>query len=115
MLTEDPEGRPTVRVLSWRGNYVHHADALAEWAPRANEAAGFGLFDEGFARIRGWDWHKVLVEEDYPDSAALAEDGYDGATARAVVEEISALVELLRPYVETGSHPSGGSSGWEGP
>ena len=115
MLTEDPEGRPSVRVLSWRGNFVRHADALAGWAPRANAAAGFRLFDENFARIRGWDWHKVLSEEDYPDSAVLAEDGYDGATAREAVEEISALVELLRPYVETGSHLSGGSSGGGGP
>lgn len=100
MLTEDPEGRPSVRVLSWRGNYLRHADALAEWAPRANEAAGYRLFDERFTRVRGWDWHKVLAEEDYPDSAALREDGYDRATAREAAEEISALVEMLRPYVE---------------
>ena len=100
MLHEDPEGRPTVRVLSWRNNYLRHADALAEWAPVANEAAGYRLFDEGFARIRGWDWHKVLAEEDYPDYAVLEEDGYDGAAAGAALEEIAALVELLRPYVE---------------
>ena len=100
MLHEDPEGRPAVRVLSWRGNFERHADALAGWAPRANEAAGYRLFDERFTRVRGWDWHKVLAEEDYPDSAALREDGYDRATAREAAEEISALVEMLRPYVE---------------
>lgn len=44
---------------------------------------------------------------------ALEEDGYDGATARAALEEISALVELLRPYVEGrgGSGPGQGVAG----
>ena len=100
MLLRDPEGRPSVRVLIWRGNLRPHAEALARWAPSANAAAGRPLFDERLSRIAGWDWHKVLSEEDYPEAAALEEDAFDSATARAAFDAVVELVEGLRPYVE---------------
>ena len=100
LFHEDPEGRPSVRVLSWRGNYLSHAETLARWAPAVNARLGRVLVDERLSRIRGWDWHKVLAEEDYPPEAALAEDAYDARTARAAFEAIVGLVETLRPHVE---------------
>ncbi len=103
MVRSDADGRPSVRVLIWRESFRKRAEGLAAWARGVNASLGPGaapLVDEGFPRIRGWDWHKVLPEEDYPASAELSGDGFDVETAREAVGAVVALVELLRPHVE---------------
>jgi hypothetical protein len=90
------------RASTYRDNYLPHADTLANWAPKVNAKVGPSLVDEGFSRITGWYWHKVLPEEDYPPRAALDEDAYDGETARAAFEAMVGLGELQRPHVEGG-------------
>lgn len=100
-LYEDGEGRPNVRVLVYRDHFTPHAESLAAWARRVNEAERRTLIDETFKPLDGWRyWRKVLAEEDYPPRAVLEEDAYDSETARAALDAVVDLVELLRPRVQ---------------
>lgn len=98
--TNGRNGEPRVRALIWRESFEEHAGSLAAWARRANAASGEPTIDEGFPRIRGWDWHKIFREEDYPEEVGLEEDAFDAETARAAFDAVVELVELLRPRVE---------------
>lgn len=92
--------RPHARVLIWRQRYEKRAGSLASWARRVNASLGEPLVDESFARLPGWDWHKVLLEEDNPPGAVIEDYAFDSETVRAAVDAVAALVELLRPHVE---------------
>lgn len=108
MIRADDGERPYVRVLIWRDSYRKRAEGLSRWANSLNASLGPDaepLVDEGFSRIRGWDWHKVLREEDYPSSAEIADDAFDEDTVREAVGTVAALVELLRPHVEPHLNP----------
>ena len=96
--------RPHARVLIWQQWYEKRARSLASWARRVNASLEEPLIDDRFPRLPGWDWHKVLLEEDHPPDAALEEDAFDSETVRAGVDAVAALVELLRPHVE-GTRP----------
>lgn len=92
-------GRPRVRVLIWREDYAAHAESLRDWAARVNESAG-PIIDEDFTPISGWGWRRVFREEEHPESAVVDEMVFDEGTAKAAVEAVSTLVEMLRPHVE---------------
>jgi hypothetical protein len=105
MLYSNAEGRPRVRVLIYRDNYKRHAQSLAGWARRVNNASAEPIIDEDFAPLAGWrDWRRILREEDDPPDAALEEVAFDAETVREAVDAVAALVELLRPHVE-GTQP----------
>jgi hypothetical protein len=108
----DPRRRPGASVarapvdasLGLAEQIPEEAKHLSRWAEEVNPTLGSDaepLVDEGFPRIRGWDWHKVLREEDYPASAEISSDGFDGQTVRETVGAVIALAKLLRPHVNS--------------
>lgn len=101
ILYVDSEKVPHVRALLWRDNYTAYAKSLTRWARRVN--AGSRIIDEEFTPLgRGWGyWHRIFEEEDYPAEAALNDRAFDQNTAEAAVDAVTALVEQLRPYIET--------------
>lgn len=88
----------------WKDRFRERAEPLAGWARRANASLVPGaepLIEEFFTPVRHWTyWHRIFREEDYPDSAEIADNAFDEETVQTAVGAVVALVELLRPHVE---------------
>lgn len=97
MLSDDADGRPSVRILVKKDILPRYRDRLGAWVREVNEANGGMELDETFPEA-GW-WH-VLADRELGSREPDVAEVWDEDTAREAIEVVASWVTTLGPIAE---------------